>query len=657
MKQTFSIKKLLIFFVICSFYHIATAQNQQQINNAGFEQWEGSDDFIEPVQWSSFMHTECSNPYYLNLLRHRQIEPSTSVRPGSDGTSSARIFARDASMMGYTIIANGNVTTGRVFAQDVNLDQAGNKTKREETGFNHPFTAHPDSVTFWVRNNCIDVAQLSYMKAIIHDNTDYFIPLSGLNDYDHAVGVATATFHNEGNIWVRQSVPFDYDTYQATDPQYMLMFFNTNVEAAVGNPSDELFIDDIFLIYQPAVSVNTITPTNFLVNASSGAAISIPFTLTGTMSPDNLNAPANEVIAQLSDATGNFDNPIILGSLTTNESGVINGTIPAGTPVGNGYRVRIVTTNYPMISADNGIDLSITYPACTVTVSALPTNGGIVTGGGTFDYGTEITVEAAANEGFLFVNWLNNGVQISIQENYTFIVTENIELVANFSEIGNYSVTVSASPIEAGTVSGAGNYSEGSNVTVSTIPNEGYTFLYWTQNDQQISTETTYSFTITDHCNMIAHYSINTYEITVTADPPIGGTVFGGGTFPFGSEITVHATAYPNYTFSGWTFNNETLSLEEDFTLTVTENMPLIGHFELKSSISEIENTSFRAYSSRQKIIIESTQSGEAYLYNLQGQLVQKMMVSQGKSTISVSESGVYFLRLKAQIQKIIVTF
>ena len=78
------------------------------------------------------------------------------------------------------------------------------------------------------------------------------------------------------------------------------------------------------------------------------------------MSPENLQAPANQVIAQLSDANGSFSNPIELGRITTNSSGSMTVSIPSGIEEGTGYRIRLVTTNSPMISEDNGANLTIT---------------------------------------------------------------------------------------------------------------------------------------------------------------------------------------------------------------------------------------------------------------------------------------------------------
>lgn len=68
----------------------------------------------------------------------------------------------------------------------------------------------------------------------------------------------------------------------------------------------------------------------------------------------------------------------------------------------------------------------------TITVSANPTNGGTVTGGGTFQQGQSCTVTAIANNGYTFTNWTVNGSVVSSIANYTFAVTGNRNLVANF---------------------------------------------------------------------------------------------------------------------------------------------------------------------------------------------------------------------------------
>lgn len=71
----------------------------------------------------------------------------------------------------------------------------------------------------------------------------------------------------------------------------------------------------------------------------------------------------------------------------------------------------------------------------TITVSANPAEAGTVTGGGEFEETDEITVKAVANDGYEFVNWTENEVEVSTDAEYTFEVLADRALVANFKEV------------------------------------------------------------------------------------------------------------------------------------------------------------------------------------------------------------------------------
>jgi hypothetical protein len=76
--------------------------------------------------------------------------------------------------------------------------------------------------------------------------------------------------------------------------------------------------------------------------------------------------------------------------------------------------------------------LSIAPKQYTVKVSVSPTADGTVTGGGTFAGGTSDTVIATPNSGHTFVHWTENGRVVSTSESYTFTVSANVALVADF---------------------------------------------------------------------------------------------------------------------------------------------------------------------------------------------------------------------------------
>lgn len=227
----------------------------------------------------------------------------------------------------------------------------------------------------------------------------------------------------------------------------------------------------------------------------------------------------------------------------------------------------------------------------SINVSADPSNGGSVSGGGTFEEGQSCTVRATANNGYIFSNWTENGNVVSTNANYSFTVNSNRTLVAHFSAIGtsNYTVSVSASPSNGGTVTGGGTYEQGQSCTVRAIANSGYTFANWTENGNEVSTNANYSFTVNSNRNLVAHFTTqgaNTYTINVSANPSNGGTVAGGGTYEQGQSCTVHATANGGYTFTNWTENGNEVSTNANYTFTVNGNRTLVANFIVQYTIS-----------------------------------------------------------------------
>ena len=221
-------------------------------------------------------------------------------------------------------------------------------------------------------------------------------------------------------------------------------------------------------------------------------------------------------------------------------------------------------------------------PTYTIAVSANPSGSGSVTGGGTYEQGQSCTVTATAATGYNFQKWTENGSQVSTNATYTFTVSANRNLVAVF-QAGSYTISASASPSSGGTVSGAGSYNYGQNCTLTATPATGYSFVKWTKNGTQVSTNASYTFAVTASGSYVAHFQANSYTISVSASPSSGGTVNGGGTYTYGQSCTVHASANNGYTFSNWTVNGSQVSTSANYTFIVTGNHTLVAHFAQQS--------------------------------------------------------------------------
>jgi hypothetical protein len=219
----------------------------------------------------------------------------------------------------------------------------------------------------------------------------------------------------------------------------------------------------------------------------------------------------------------------------------------------------------------------------TISVSANPALGGNVTGGGTYTQGQSCTVTATANAGYTFTNWTENGNVVSSNANYTFTVTGNRTLVANFAQ-QQFTITALVDPSQwAGGVEGGGTYTYGQSCTLTATPTVPYIFVNWTKDGVQVSTNATYTFTVTESATYVAHFVVESFTITTLANPTEGGVVTGSGTYETLDECTVTATANEGYDFVNWTENDNVVSTEATYTFAVTSDRTLTANFVLQS--------------------------------------------------------------------------
>lgn len=181
-----------------------------------------------------------------------------------------------------------------------------------------------------------------------------------------------------------------------------------------------------------------------------------------------------------------------------------------------------LTTVVPELSS-----ISVTPPTKTEynVGDSLDTTGMVVTAtysdGSTKDVTADATLSgfdsSAAGEVTVTVSYTEGDVT----KTATFTVT----IVAPVTT--TYTISVSADPAEGGTVSGGGTYDENASVTVTATANSGYSFVKWTENGEQVSTDASYTFTATADRTLVAVFEEEEIIYTVTVEPDEGsGTAF-----------------------------------------------------------------------------------------------------------------------------------
>ena len=257
--------------------HVTFGDNYQ-LPNSGFEDYRTEqitklDDSYkqitvnveEPLNWHSFASATGDFVQAANALSDPHTYSSDVVRSGATGKKS--LLLTSASVFG--IVANGTITTGRMQAGAMTADDTKNcaflstdSTSTDSHG--DPFYAlmdgTPDSLAVWVKfKQQTLVAEHPYatISAAITDGTYYQDPQD--KDYTNVVATAkNAQIASNNFEWQRIVIPFKYNDNDVK-AKALLVTISTNADPGQGSAADNLYVDDISLIYnvdKPAVTVN-----------------------------------------------------------------------------------------------------------------------------------------------------------------------------------------------------------------------------------------------------------------------------------------------------------------------------------------------------------------------------------------------------------------
>ncbi len=193
--------------------------------------------------------------------------------------------------------------------------------------------------------------------------------------------------------------------------------------------------------------------------------------------------------------------------------------------------------------------------------------------GGSYQPGTIVTLQAAANEGYGFFEWRGdvtgsaNPVQLTVDANK--------QVTAHFvasSGPGPYSLTTTVLPDGQGSVEldpPGGSYPRGTVVTLTAVPGSDYVFrewyrehmdypIGWTDTSGTQGTVNPIQITMDMDRNAIAVFiPDDRFFVDVSVSPSDGGSVVldpapSGGTYAWGTLVTLRPEEAGGFVFSGW---------------------------------------------------------------------------------------------------------
>ncbi len=143
----------------------------------------------------------------------------------------------------------------------------------------------------------------------------------------------------------------------------------------------------------------------------------------------------------------------------------------------------------------------------------------------------------------------------------------------------DYSIAGSAAPTEGGSVTGGGGYNLSEAVTLTASANNGYSFVNWTEGGTEVSTSANYTFSASADRTLVANFSINSYSIGASAAPVAGGSVTGGGSYKYNTQVTLTASASNGYNFVNWTEGGTEVSTSASYVFAATTDRTLVATF------------------------------------------------------------------------------
>ena len=418
---------------------------------------------------------------------------------------------------------------------------------------------------------------------------------------------------------------------------------------------------------------------NITVNASPRYTITFATTANGTISTTATEFKAgDEVVLTITPADGY---QIVAGSLKAHKTG------DAST------EVVILANKFTMPHFDVTVtaefeELTIPSPTSyTITASANPTEGGYVEGTGTYTEGTTISLKARAYAGYKFLKW-TDGITAA-ERNIT--VTEDANYTAEFeadATIIIYSVTAVAEPAEGGTISGARNYNANDYATLVAKANEGYRFVHWMSNGQELSTNIEYNFVVTQDSTLIAVFEVSPICLPTTHEfDAIACQVYEWNGQPYttsgnhvqqfittagcDSTVTLHLSIQEPYngeftitTSNSYEWNNQTLTSSGDYVQqfttaagcdsTITLHLTIIEQSQTGLFDTACEQLSLSPNPTSTGFYIESANT-DVRVYSISGQLVLQQSAN-GKTYVDISRlvAGTYIVRMGNAAAKVI---
>ena len=236
-------------------------------------------------------------------------------------------------------------------------------------------------------------------------------------------GSSIGTYQPNSNCWCYQTHNFSVSNGGISNYHY------GTTDTLTLSPNSTVCVTTATIVFTYVMGAHITTNPLSTNQYCPGDVMMVPYYAVGVFNSGNV------FTAQLSNSTGSFASPTNIGTVTSTTSGTITCNIPALTPTGTGYRVRVVGSNPSTIGTDNGTNITIANNAPSITASG-PT---------TFCAGGNVTLTASSGNSY---SWSPGG-----QTTQSIVATT----------AGSYTVHVT-------NISGCSGTSAATTITINPVP-------------------------------------------------------------------------------------------------------------------------------------------------------------------------------------------
>ena len=213
------------------------------------------------------------------------------------------------------------------------------------------------------------------------------------------------------------------------------------------------------------------------------------------------------------------------------------------------------------------------------TLNVFAGTGGTASGTGSYTHGTLVEILATPESDYSFQGWTGNGISDPAAPQTSILVTSDQNISANFNSSPgeDYLLTLSASPLQAGILTGGGNYQDEQNVSIFAAPQYGYSFDRWVGHNMTNPTDANTSFIIESNVSLTAHFEPMVFSVSIQS--ATGGLVTGSGNYEYGSDQNISAEPSTGYTFSHWEGNGTADPFATETTVHVSGDLTIHAAF------------------------------------------------------------------------------